>query len=69
MKLSNANVKVLLNALDLRLRMGELTPKQYKQEKDQILNFYSNRASLKIKNGKNYAKMVLSILLTMKIML
>ena len=51
MKLSNANVKVLLNALDLRLRMGELTPEQYKKEKNQILNFYSNRASLKIKNG------------------
>ena len=55
MKLSNANVKVLLNALDLLLRMGELTPKQYKQEKDQILNFYSNRASLKIKNGNKSA--------------
>ena len=55
MKLSNSDVKVLLDILDLRLRMGELTPKQYKEEKNRILNFYSNRASLKIKNGNKSA--------------
>tara|TARA_Y100000114_G_scaffold8704_1_gene6868 strand:- start:180 stop:350 length:171 start_codon:yes stop_codon:yes gene_type:complete len=46
-----AQYKSLLDILDFKLRMGDLTPSQYNEEKQRLEEFFQPRASLKIKRG------------------
>ena len=49
--------KTLLDILDFKLRMGQLTPSQYNEEKQRLEEFFEPRASLKIKDKyKAYTK-------------
>ena len=50
-KEDKAKYKSLLDLLDFKLRMGDLTPSQYEEEKQRLEDFFQPRASLKIKRG------------------